>query len=141
MASAIAVVELAGKAVTVSFKLKSLWEEVKDLPVTLLEKAEELQDLDDFLRDAESHAADDPPPNSVWNRSIMQKAIGRARAAMDDFQRTLDMHIDSLVDKRRRKQKIAAAKIVFQKGGLEAMERKLDRALRLFRMAQNQYCV
>ncbi|KAH0437762.1 hypothetical protein CcaCcLH18_03658 [Colletotrichum camelliae] len=119
VASVIAVVDLAGKAVT----------------------AEELQDLDDFLRDAESNAANNPLPNSVWNGTIMQNAIGRARAAMDDFQRALDTHIDSLADKRRRKQKLAAAKIVFQKGSLEAMERKLDRALRLFRMAQNQYCV
>ncbi|KAJ0344429.1 hypothetical protein COL26b_011901 [Colletotrichum chrysophilum] len=67
VASVIAVVDLAGKAVTVSFKLKSLWDEVKDLPETLLEKAEELQDLDDFLRDAESNAANNPLPNSVWN--------------------------------------------------------------------------
>ncbi|KAJ0359334.1 hypothetical protein COL154_008363 [Colletotrichum chrysophilum] len=69
VASVIAVVDLAGKAVTVSFKLKSLWDEVKDLPETLLEKAEELQDLDDFLRDAESNAANNPLPNSVWNVS------------------------------------------------------------------------
>ncbi|KAL3296383.1 Ankyrin repeat-containing protein [Colletotrichum asianum] len=133
VASVIAVVDLAGKAVTVSFKLKSLWDEVKDLPDTLLEKAEELQDLDDFLRDAESNAANSPLPNL--------NAISKARAAMEDFQRTLDIHIHSLADKRRRKKKLAAAKIVFQKGSLEAMERKLDRALRLFKMAQNQYCV
>ncbi|EQB54021.1 hypothetical protein CGLO_06190 [Colletotrichum gloeosporioides Cg-14] len=138
-ASVIAVIDLAGKAVTLTFKLKCLWDEVKDVPAALLEKAEELQYLDEILRDDEIHAANNPLPTPAWNDAIMQKAMGRARAAMEDLQMTLDAHNSSLEDKRRHRRKFAAARAVLQKDSLAAMERKLDNALRLYRMAENRY--
>ncbi|KAF4810839.1 hypothetical protein CGCTS75_v014467 [Colletotrichum tropicale] len=138
-ASVIAVIDLAGKAVTLTFKLKCLWDEVKDVPAVLLEKAEELQYLDEILRDDEIHAANNPLPTPAWNDAIMQKAMGRARAAMEDLQMTLDAHNRSLEDKRRHRRKLTAARVVLQKDSLVAMERKLDNALRLYRMAESRY--
>ncbi|KAI8161992.1 hypothetical protein KHU50_008010 [Colletotrichum sp. SAR 10_65] len=138
-ASVIAVIDLAGKAVTLTFKLKCLWDEVKDVPAALLEKAEELQYLDEILRDDEIHAANNPLPTPAWNDAIMQKAMGRARAAMEDLQMTLDAHNRSLENKRRHRRKFAAARVVLQKDSLVAMERKLDNALRLYKMAESRY--
>ncbi|KAF4920777.1 hypothetical protein CGCVW01_v006573 [Colletotrichum viniferum] len=138
-ASVIAVIDLAGKAVTLTFKLKCLWDEVKDVPAALLEKAEELQLLDEILRDDEIHAANNPLPAPAWNDAIMQKAMGRARAAMEDLQMTLDAHNRSLEDKRRHRRKLTAARVVLHKESLLAMERKLDNALRLYRMAESRY--
>ncbi|KAI8274582.1 hypothetical protein K4K56_001691 [Colletotrichum sp. SAR 10_98] len=138
-ASVIAVIDLAGKAVTLTFKLKCLWDEVKDVPAALLEKAEELQYLDEILRDDEIHADNNPLPAPAWNDAIMQKATGRARAAMEDLQMTLDAHNRSLEDKRRHRRKLTAAKVVLHKESLKAMERKLDNALRLYKMAESRY--
>ncbi|KAH9230211.1 hypothetical protein K456DRAFT_545228 [Colletotrichum gloeosporioides 23] len=138
-ASVIAVIDLAGKAVTLTFKLKCLWDEVKDVPAALLEKAEELQLLDEILRDDEIHAANNPLPTPAWNDAIMQKAMGRARAAMQDLQMTIDAHNRSLEDKRRHRRKFAAARVVLHKESLVAMERKLDTALRLYKMAESRY--
>ncbi|KAE9580211.1 hypothetical protein CGMCC3_g3988 [Colletotrichum fructicola] len=138
-ASVIAVIDLAGKAVTLTFKLKCLWDEVKDVPAALLEKAEELQYLDEILRDDETHAANNPLPTPAWSDAIMQKAMGRARAAMEDLQMTLDAHNRSLEDKRQHRRRFAAARVVLHKESLIAMERKLDNALRLYRMAESRY--
>ncbi|KAF6827915.1 hypothetical protein CPLU01_08841 [Colletotrichum plurivorum] len=117
-ASVIAVVDVTGKAFALSFKLKSLWDEVRDAPALLLEKAEVLQDLEQFFLD---------------------KYIGKARAAMSDLQDAIDTLSVQVNDKRRYRRKLAAAKVVIKKDSLEAIERKLDRALSLYKLAQGLY--
>ncbi|KAL0934999.1 uncharacterized protein CTRU02_209590 [Colletotrichum truncatum] len=139
-ASIIAVVDMTGKAVKLSVKLKYLWNEVKDVPTTLLEKAEELQDIEEFLREAECQSTLQPVPHSVWNDKFMQKAITKARVAMSDLQATIEDLNAQVTDKRRYKRKFATARVLIHKDSLEAMERKLDRALNLFKMAQGLYC-
>ncbi|KAF6809873.1 hypothetical protein CMUS01_13597 [Colletotrichum musicola] len=138
--SVIAIVDVTGKALALSFKLKSLWDEVRDAPALLLEKAEELQDLEDFFLDAETQAATTPIPKSLWNDAMIQKSIGKARAAMRDLQDSIDSLGVQVNDKRRHRRTLAAAKVVIKKDSLEAMERKLNRALSLYRMAQGLYC-
>ncbi|KAF9876752.1 hypothetical protein CkaCkLH20_05598 [Colletotrichum karsti] len=138
---AIAFADFAGKAISLSIKLKLLWDEVKEVPAFLLEKVEELQDLGELLSHAERQAADELAPASVWSTAAMQKAIGRARAAMGDLQQAVDVLYAQVVDKRRHKRRFAAARVVIQKNDLEMMEKKLDQALRRYQMAQNLYLV
>ncbi|KAK7433672.1 hypothetical protein Landi51_13834 [Colletotrichum acutatum] len=88
--SVIAVAEVTGKAIGLTLKIKSLWREVKNVPTVLLEKAEELQDLDDYLKDAEAQTASSPISKSIINDEIMQKSLRRARAALADIQNTID---------------------------------------------------
>ncbi|KAF6818103.1 hypothetical protein CSOJ01_01984 [Colletotrichum sojae] len=128
-ASVVAVVDVTGKAFALIFKLKSLWDELKDAPSFLLEKAEELQDLEEFFLDAETQAAATPIPRSLWNDAMIQKSIRKARAAMSDLQDAVDGLSVQVNHKRTHRRKLAAAKIVIKKDSLEAMERKLDRAL------------
>lgn len=138
--SVIAVVDVTGKAFALSIKLKALWDEVRDAPTLLLEKAEELQDLEDFFLDAEARAATTPIPKSLWNDAMIQKAVCKARAAMRDLQDAIDSLSVEVNDRRRYRRKLAAAKVVIKKDSLEAMERKLDRALSMYRLAQGLYC-
>ncbi|KAF4810843.1 hypothetical protein CGCTS75_v014468 [Colletotrichum tropicale] len=129
--SIIAVADLAGKTISLSVKLKALWGEVKDVPVTLLEKAEYLQHLEELLDLAEQDAAEDATPTAIWN------AINRARAARNDVQNTIDGYTEDLANRRRFRHRIAAAKIVLQKDNLRTVEQKLDRALDLYKLAND----
>ncbi|KAH9230209.1 hypothetical protein K456DRAFT_545231 [Colletotrichum gloeosporioides 23] len=127
--SIIAVADLAGKTISLTIKLKALWEEVKDVPVALLQKAEYLQDLEELLDLAEQDAAEDSTPTAIWN------AINRARAAKNDVQDTIDAYTEELANRRRYKRRLAAAKFVIQKDDLRTVEQKLDRALELYKLA------
>ncbi|KAF3805894.1 hypothetical protein GCG54_00013567 [Colletotrichum gloeosporioides] len=130
-ASVIAVADLAGKTISLTIKLKALWEEVKDMPATLIEKAEYLQYLEELLDLAEQDAAEDHTPIAVQN------AINRARVAKNDVQNTIGEYTEELANKRRFRRRIAAAKIVIQKHSLRTVEQKLDRALELYKLANN----
>ncbi|KAJ0359335.1 hypothetical protein COL154_008364 [Colletotrichum chrysophilum] len=129
--SRMAVADLAGKTISLSVKLKALWDEVKDVPVTLLEKAEYLQHLEELLYLAEQDAAEDATPTAIWN------AINRARAARNDVQNTIDAYTEELANGQRFRRRIAAAKIVIQKDNLKAVEHKLDKALELYKLAND----
>ncbi|KAI8274583.1 hypothetical protein K4K56_001692 [Colletotrichum sp. SAR 10_98] len=129
--SIIAVADLTGKTIALTIKLKALWEEVKDVPVTLLEKAEHLQHLEELLDLAEQDAAEDATPTAIWN------AINRARAAKNDVQNTIDAYTEELANRRRYRRRIAAAKFVIQKDDLRTVEQKLDRTLELYKLANN----
>ncbi|KAI8281149.1 hypothetical protein K4K59_008339 [Colletotrichum sp. SAR11_240] len=130
-ASVIAVADLTGKTIALTIKLKTLWEEVKDVPITLLDKAEYLQHLEELLDLAEQDAAEDHTPIAVRN------AINRARAAKNDVQNTIDAYTEELANRRRYRRRIAAAKFVIQKDDLRTVEQKLDRALDLYKFANN----
>ncbi|KAJ3954514.1 hypothetical protein N0V92_008980 [Colletotrichum tropicale] len=129
--SIIAVADLTGKTIALTIKLKALWEEVKDVPFTLFEKAEHLQHLEELLDLAEQDAAEDTTPTAIWN------AINRARAARNDVQNTIDAYTEELANRRRFRHRITAAKVVIQKDSLRTVEQKLDRALDLYNLANN----
>ncbi|KAF4892183.1 hypothetical protein CGCF415_v009342 [Colletotrichum fructicola] len=129
--SIIAVADLTGKTIALTIKLKTLWKEVKDVPITLLDKAEYLQHLEELLDLAEQDATEDYTPTAVRN------AINRARAAKNDVQSTIDAYTEELANRRHYRRRIAAAKFVIQKDDLRTVEQKLDRALELYKLANN----
>ncbi|KAL3296379.1 orf21 protein [Colletotrichum asianum] len=130
----IAIADLTGKTIALTIKLKALWEEVKDVPATLLEKAEYLQHLEELLDLAEQDAAKDYTPTAVRN------AINRARDAKNDVQNTIDAYTEELANRRQFRHRIAAAKIVIQKDNLRTVEKKLDKALELYKLANDVVC-
>ncbi|OLN86775.1 hypothetical protein CCHL11_07881 [Colletotrichum chlorophyti] len=96
--SVIAIVDITGKAVSLSFKLESLWYDIKDVPAVLLEKVEELQNLKEILHDAETQASAMLMPNPALSNAIVQKHLGKARAAFDGFQNTIETHHAQAMD-------------------------------------------
>lgn len=128
-ASVIAVADLAGKTISLTIKLKALWEEVKDVPVTLIEKAEYLQHLEELLDLVEKNAAEDYTPMLFVSTELAPPK--------NDVQNTIDAYTEELANRRRYRRRIAAANFVIQKGDLRTVEQKLDRALDLYRLANN----
>ncbi|KAK7433670.1 hypothetical protein Landi51_13832 [Colletotrichum acutatum] len=127
-ASVIAVVDVTTKVGSATFKLMKLWNEVKEVPTMLLQKAERIRDLEDFLLDAEGHIRDSPLPQAFWNTNHrLQQHIEKVRRALDEVQQVVDD---------------LQAKSTARKDGCEAscgQPRKLDAALGLFSIAQMQW--
>ncbi|KAF3804733.1 hypothetical protein GCG54_00012224 [Colletotrichum gloeosporioides] len=138
-ASVIAVVDITAKVGGISIKLKKLWNEVKNVPATLLLKADQLQEFEIFLKDTEDQIAASPLPDSAWNSGMLQKYVARARSILDELQTMIDEFQRQLADPRRRK--ITSAKIILRKDDIRSLDAKLDQALNLFRMAQGQYII
>ncbi|KAK1983330.1 hypothetical protein LZ30DRAFT_748697 [Colletotrichum cereale] len=141
-ASVTAVVDMTGKVGSASFKLMRLWNEVKEVPVMLLGKAERIKDLEEFLDDTESHIAKNQLPEAVYNMARLQKHIAKARCALTDIQEMVD-HLQSKLnaDQRGFKRRFASTKVLLRKDEWNALDQSLDSALYLFSIAQTQYLV
>uniref|UniRef100_L2FJX5 Fungal N-terminal domain-containing protein n=1 Tax=Colletotrichum fructicola (strain Nara gc5) TaxID=1213859 RepID=L2FJX5_COLFN len=135
----IAVVDMATKVGGASIKLKRLWDEVKEAPYMLLQKAEQIQDFEEFLVDTELQVATNSLPATAWNSALLQKYVAKARTALGELQEIIDDLLDQATAGRGYKRKIGSTKAVFRKDNIKALDAKLDQALNLFKMAQGQY--
>ncbi|KAK1672323.1 hypothetical protein BDP55DRAFT_254409 [Colletotrichum godetiae] len=141
-ASVIAVVDITAKVGGATFKLMKLWNEVKEVPTMLLEKAERVKDLEDFLLDAEDHIQNSRLPQAFWNNTNhrLQQHIEKVRRALDEIQDMVDKLQASITARKDGfRSKLLSTKVVFRKEELKALDRKLDAALRLFAFAQRQW--
>ncbi|KAF5484096.1 hypothetical protein CGCF413_v014572 [Colletotrichum fructicola] len=137
----IAVVDMATKVGGASIKLKRLWDEVKEAPYMLLQKAEQIQDFEEFLVDTELQVATNSLPATAWNSALLQKYVAKARTALGELQEIIDDLLDQATAGRGYKRKIGSTKAVFRKDNIKALDAKLDQALNLFKMAQGQYMI
>ncbi|GKT92060.1 ankyrin repeat-containing protein [Colletotrichum tofieldiae] len=141
-ASVIAVVDMTSKVGSASLKLMRLWNEVKEVPAMLLEKAERIKDLEEFLDDTENQIARNLLPEAVCNMARLQKHIAKARGALTNVQEMVD-HLQAKVnaDQRSFKRRFASTKVLLQKDEWKALDANLDSALYLFSIAQTQYLI
>ncbi|KXH48289.1 hypothetical protein CSAL01_05654 [Colletotrichum salicis] len=141
-ASAIAVVDMTAKVGSATFKLLKLWNEVKEVPAMLLEKAERIKDLEDFLLDAENHIHNSQLPQAFWNNPNhrLQQHIEKVRRALDEVQDTVeDLQAKLIARKDGFRSKLLSTKVVLRKEELRALDTRLDAALKLFFFAQMQW--
>ncbi|KAK1546981.1 hypothetical protein CPAR01_00948 [Colletotrichum paranaense] len=141
-ASVIAVVDITTKVGSATFKLMKLWAEVKEVPQMLLEKAERIKDLEDFLLDAEDYIKNSPLPQAFWNTNHrLRQHIEKVRRALDDVQDMVDDLQTKLISRKHgfRIKLLSSSKVVFRKDELKALDRKLEAALYLFSIAQMQW--
>ncbi|CCF38508.1 hypothetical protein CH063_09586, partial [Colletotrichum higginsianum] len=139
-ASVIAVVDMTGKVGSASFKLMRLWNEVKDVPTMLLEKAERIQDLEEFLDDTEDQIARSLLPEVVCDRGRLRKHVAKARRALTEIQDLVDqLQAKVTAEQRGFRRRFASTKVLLRKDEWKALDQKLDSALHLLSIAQTQY--
>ncbi|TQN67146.1 hypothetical protein CSHISOI_08298 [Colletotrichum shisoi] len=138
-ASVIAVVDMTGKVGSASLKLMRLWDEVKDVPTMLLEKAERIQDLEEFLDDTEDQIARTLLPEAVCDRGRLRKHVAKARRALTEIQDLVDqLQAKVAADQKSFRRRFASTKVLLQKDEWKALDQKLDSALHLLSIAQTQ---
>ncbi|KAK2023772.1 hypothetical protein LX32DRAFT_656719 [Colletotrichum zoysiae] len=141
-ASVIAVVDMTCKVGSASLKLAGLWREVKEVPSMLLEKAERIKDLEEFLDDTESQIAKSQLPEIVCNMARLQKHIPKARSALTNVQEMVDLlQVKVNADRHGFKRRFASTKVLLRKDEWNALDRSLDSALHLLSIAQTQYLI
>ncbi|OBR10383.1 hypothetical protein CH63R_06075 [Colletotrichum higginsianum IMI 349063] len=141
-ASVIAVVDMTGKVGSASFKLMRLWNEVKDVPTMLLEKAERIQDLEEFLDDTEDQIARSLLPEVVCDRGRLRKHVAKARRALTEIQDLVDqLQAKVTAEQRGFRRRFASTKVLLRKDEWKALDQKLDSALHLLSIAQTQYLI
>ncbi|KAI3557706.1 hypothetical protein CABS01_07904 [Colletotrichum abscissum] len=140
-ASVIAMVDVTAKVGSATLKLMKLWNEVKEVPTMLLQKAERVRDLEDFLLDAEDHIQSSPLPQAFWSTNYrLRQHIEKVRRALDEVQDMVDdLQAKLTARKDGFRSKLLSTKVVFRKDELKALDTKLDAALGLFSIAQMQW--
>ncbi|KAK2757181.1 Ankyrin repeat-containing protein [Colletotrichum kahawae] len=139
--SVFAVVDVATKIGVATIKLKKLWNEVKETPKMLFHKAEQLQDFEEFLIDADIQIYTSPLPTTSWNSTLLHKYIIKARVALAELQRIIDDLLEQATSGSTYRRKLGSTKAVLKKDDIKALDAKLDQALNLFKMAQGQYMI
>ncbi|KAJ0384325.1 hypothetical protein COL922a_008616 [Colletotrichum nupharicola] len=136
----IAVVDMATKVGGGGFKLKRLLEEFDDVPYTLLQKAEQIQEWDELFNEAERQIPPDaPPPALIRNKTLLQKYAAKFRTISAELQAIVDKLLDQSTNSRRYKRKIGAVKAVLRKDDIKALDGKLDEALKQFQFSLSLY--
>ncbi|KAL3294572.1 Ankyrin repeat-containing protein [Colletotrichum asianum] len=138
VASVIAVADVAVKAGSAYVKITRLWDEVKQVPATLREKAEEIQLFEEFLLDTERSLSQDQFPELTPNRVLLERLIERCYDTLTELKDSVERIHTRVANHSRLKRKIASAKSVLNKDDLEALTSRFDRALNLFQRAQDQ---
>ncbi|KAJ0275987.1 hypothetical protein COL940_008506 [Colletotrichum noveboracense] len=135
----IAVVDMATKVGGGGFKLKRLLEEFNDVPYTLLQKAEQIQEWDELFNEAERQIPPDAPPALIRNKTLLQKYAAKFRTISAELQAIVDKLLDQSTNSRRYKRKMGAAKAVLRKDDIKALDGKLDEALKQFQFSLSLY--
>jgi len=142
VASVIAIGQVAtavGKAVV---RLKSLWDQVDDVPEQISDLLEELQLLDPMLKGIDKQLSLNSFPKEVWAHSSTKSSRDYCQKAMDSLY-SLANDLDQDITKSRNKlrklgkvgKKLAFTRATLQKDAIERHEKKLERAMRLLKMS------
>ncbi|KAI8245071.1 hypothetical protein K4K57_000459 [Colletotrichum sp. SAR 10_99] len=105
----------------------------------LFHKAEQLQDFEEFLIDAEIQISTSPLPTTSWNSTLLHKYIVKARIALAELQQIIDDLLEQATSGSSYRRKMGSTRAVLKKDDIKALDAKLDQALNLFKMAQGQY--
>lgn len=139
VASVIGITDGAFKAGSAYLKIMRLLDEMKQVPLELRRKADKVKFLEEFLFYAEDSLSKNPLPRSAWNSSMLEDQISKCHLVLSDVKEMVDRTLDQIARPTTFRRKIALTKAIIHKGDLKALDLKLDEALELHRLAQEQY--
>ncbi|KAK1849845.1 Ankyrin repeat-containing protein [Colletotrichum chrysophilum] len=135
-ASVIAIVDIATKTGSAYLKIQKLWREVRNVPVMLREKAEDIQISGELVANIEANLAKSLLLGLASDHALLEKIIRRCHSALNELKHEVDQIHTRLMSKQGLKHKITSAKAALKKEDLEGLSVTFDRALRLLQMAQ-----
>ncbi|KAJ0374644.1 hypothetical protein COL26b_007111 [Colletotrichum chrysophilum] len=135
-ASVIAIVDIATKTGSAYLKIQKLWREVRNVPVMLREKAEDIQTSGELVANIEANLAKSLLLGLASDHALLEKIIRRCHSALNELKHEVDQIHTRLMSKQGLKHKITSAKAALKKEDLEGLSVTFDRALRLLQMAQ-----
>ncbi|KAI1332428.1 hypothetical protein F5Y16DRAFT_357765 [Xylariaceae sp. FL0255] len=137
-ASGIAVAQIATQVGASIIKLKRLWNELKDVPSSILDLLDQIDCLNSTLWEV----ANQPGLHPVtWDNEITNRSAEYCRKALD----ALTEHVDELTihlnKPRKLQQRIAQVKVLLKKDQLLLVERRLQNAVNMLTLTQQSYLI
>ncbi|KAK8025283.1 hypothetical protein PG990_003106 [Apiospora arundinis] len=123
------------------FKLKRLWDEIKNVPKTIADLMMQIECLDPAIWEAETHFANTGLPPELWDDAAARKSANCCRIALQkltDLVSDLAVQVNSA---RRMNSKLAYLKVLLKKDDLRVLEKRLETAVRMLQSAQNGYMI
>ncbi|KAH0426095.1 hypothetical protein CcaCcLH18_10584 [Colletotrichum camelliae] len=134
-ASVIAITDVAVKAGSAYLKITRLLDEMKQVPTELRLKADKVRFLEDFLFYAEDNLSKCPLPSST----LLEDQISKCNSVLRDVKEMVDHTLSQIAQPTTFRRKIALTRAIFRREDLKVLEAKLDEALKLYQLAQEQY--
>ncbi|KAM6532779.1 hypothetical protein FALCPG4_005829 [Fusarium falciforme] len=139
VSSIIAIVGVAGKLGTSTFKLKRLWDEVQDVPTNIQRCIEQLEILAPAIQEMESEF--EQTREMVQNDTAAKRSLEYSQKAMDTLEaliRDMEGRIESA---RKSKKLLTQLKVRLRKDVLEEHQQRLQFALQLVSLSQQTYLI
>ena len=135
----VTIAEGVGRLGVTLLKLKSLWDEVKDVPNTILEIMTYLELLKPLLSEMENHLS--PTYTIAHSESLAMLSLEYSRKAMQDLAcLASDLH-KQISSGRKLRQGVVRLKVVLKKSLLNSYQVRLQSALQLLSISQQSYTV
>lgn len=140
-ASGIAVAQLSSQVGGAVFKLKQLWDEVKDVPEDIADLMEQIDCLGPVFWEAENNFDQSGLPSIVWDQLASKSTTMYCRKALGNLTQMVNELSRQIGNPSKSRRKIAAAKVLLKKDLLKKLERRLENAVRMLTLAQQSYLV
>ncbi|KAF5522120.1 hypothetical protein CGCA056_v006297 [Colletotrichum aenigma] len=137
--SVIAITDVAFKAGSAYLKIIRLLDEMKQVPTELRLKADRVKFIEEFLFYAEDNLSKNPLPSSAWSPTLLQEQLSKCHAILSDVRKMVDRTMAQVAQPTSIRRKIALTRAIIHKDDLKALDLKLDEALQLYQLAQEQY--
>ncbi|KAJ4160226.1 hypothetical protein NW754_003350 [Fusarium falciforme] len=139
VSSIIAIVGVAGKLGTSTFKLKRLWDEVQDVPTNIQRCIEQLEILAPAIQDMESEF--ERTREMVQNDTAAKRSLEYSQKAMNTLEALIKDMEGQIESARRGKKLLTQLKVRLKKDVLEEHQQRLQFALQLVSLSQQTYLI
>lgn len=139
VASAIAVVQLAGEVSKAVIKFKAFWQEIQDVPYHVRDLLEDIQILEPLLADVQRQFSNNDLPPEYWDAASAETSLAHCELALKTLVEVLKEIEKKVVTTKGFKRKMLAAKIMIREETVARLEKKLNRAMTMLRFARDGY--
>ncbi|KAH7276085.1 hypothetical protein B0J15DRAFT_531541 [Fusarium solani] len=139
VSSIIAIVGVAGKLGTSTFKLKRLWDEVQDVPTSIQRCIEQLEILAPAIQEMESEF--ERTREMVRNDTAAKRSLEYSQKAMGTLEALVKDMEQQIASVRKSKKFLTQLKVRLKKDVLEEHQQQLQFALQLVSLSQQTYLI
>ncbi len=140
VASSLALAEVAIKVGGTVTKLKRLWDEIQDVPQTIVDHMKQIEIADSIIWEMENEMKEHAKMNpTVTQDIVMRNSIELCRQALQSLVDLVDDLRAQINAQKKMKKRIAKVKVCLKKELLVEHERRLQNAFSLLYAARQSY--
>lgn len=139
VASGINIASLVAQIANSVTKLKSYWDELKEVPEDIGLLIEEIEDLYLLLYDIQDDQRRNPMSSKLLDNASTSRCLEHCKRGADGLKKLADDLGSDINTPDRLRRKWASAKVVFKKDKIEKYKARLERAIRLLSLSHQCY--